>query len=204
MPRASSPTPRRWPRALKERGLDIVSGGTDNHLMLVDLRPEERRPASAPRQALDRADITCNKNGIPFDPEKPFVTSGVRLGTPAGTTRGFGQAEFREIGKLIAEVLDGLKVANSDEGNAAVEAAVKAKVLALTERFPLYPYLGQRQAGCAGAARHALARARGRDVRKSRAMDTECPQARSGGRINFPERPMDLLCTRPAGRQHRE
>ncbi|MFC3207859.1 MAG: serine hydroxymethyltransferase [Mesorhizobium sp.] len=127
--------------SLKETGLDIVSGGTDNHLMLVDLRPKNATGKRA-EQALGRANITCNKNGIPFDPEKPFVTSGVRLGTPAGTTRGFGQAEFREIGKLIAEVLDGLKVANSDEGNAAVEAAVKAKVVALTDRFPLYPYLG--------------------------------------------------------------
>jgi len=127
--------------SLQETGLDIVSGGTDNHLMLVDLRPKNATGKRA-EAALGRADITCNKNGIPFDPEKPFVTSGVRLGTPAGTTRGFGQAEFREIGKLIAEVLDGLKVANSDEGNAAVEAAVKKKVEALTGRFPLYPYLG--------------------------------------------------------------
>jgi len=127
--------------SLKETGLDIVSGGTDNHLMLVDLRPKNATGKRA-EAALGRANITCNKNGIPFDPEKPFVTSGVRLGTPAGTTRGFGQAEFREIGRLIAEVLDGLKVANSDEGNAAVEAAVKAKVLALTDRFPLYPYMG--------------------------------------------------------------
>ncbi|CAH2399330.1 serine hydroxymethyltransferase [Mesorhizobium ventifaucium] len=127
--------------SLQETGLDIVSGGTDNHLMLVDLRPKNATGKRA-EAALGRANITCNKNGIPFDPEKPFVTSGVRLGTPAGTTRGFGQAEFREIGKLIAEVLDGLKAANSDEGNAAVEAAVKAKVAALTDRFPLYPYLG--------------------------------------------------------------
>jgi glycine hydroxymethyltransferase len=127
--------------SLQETGLDIVSGGTDNHLMLVDLRPKNATGKRA-EAALGRANITCNKNGIPFDPEKPFVTSGVRLGTPAGTTRGFGQAEFREIGKLIAEVLDGLKVANSDEGNAAVEAAVKAKVGALTDRFALYPYLG--------------------------------------------------------------
>ena len=127
--------------SLQETGLDIVSGGTDNHLMLVDLRPKNATGKRA-EAALGRANITCNKNGIPFDPEKPFVTSVVRLGTPAGTTRGFGQAEFREIGKLIAEVLDGLKVANSDEGNAAVEAAVKAKVVALTDRFPLYPYLG--------------------------------------------------------------
>jgi len=127
--------------SLQETGLDIVSGGTDNHLMLVDLRPKNATGKRA-EAALGRANITCNKNGIPFDPEKPFITSGVRLGTPAGTTRGFGQAEFREIGKLIAEVLDGLKVANSDDGNAAVEAAVKAKVMALTDRFPLYPYLG--------------------------------------------------------------
>jgi glycine hydroxymethyltransferase len=127
--------------SLKETGLDIVSGGTDNHLMLVDLRPKNATGKRA-EAALGRANITCNKNGIPFDPEKPFVTSGVRLGTPAGTTRGFGQAEFREIGKLIAEVLDGLKVANSDEGNASVEAAVKQKVVKLTDRFPLYPYLG--------------------------------------------------------------
>jgi glycine hydroxymethyltransferase len=127
--------------SLKETGLDIVSGGTDNHLMLVDLRPKNATGKRA-EAALGRANITCNKNGIPFDPEKPFVTSGVRLGTPAGTTRGFGIAEFREIGKLIAEVLDGLKAANSDEGNQAVEEAVKARVLALTERFPLYSYMG--------------------------------------------------------------
>jgi glycine hydroxymethyltransferase len=127
--------------SLKETGLDIVSGGTDNHLMLVDLRPKNATGKRA-EAALGRAHITCNKNGIPFDPEKPFVTSGVRLGTPAGTTRGFGVAEFREIGRLITEVLDGLKVANSDEGNAAVEAAVKKKVEALTERFPLYSYMG--------------------------------------------------------------
>jgi len=127
--------------SLKSTGLDIVSGGTDNHLMLVDLRPKNATGKRA-EAALGRANITCNKNGIPFDPEKPFVTSGIRLGTPAGTTRGFGQAEFREIGNLIAEVLDGLKVANSDEGNATVEAAVKQKVVALTDRFPLYPYLG--------------------------------------------------------------
>jgi glycine hydroxymethyltransferase len=127
--------------SLKDSGLDIVSGGTDNHLMLVDLRPKNATGKRA-EAALGRANITCNKNGIPFDPEKPFVTSGVRLGTPAGTTRGFGEAEFREIGALITEVLDGLKAANSDEGNAAVEAAVKAKVVALTDRFPMYPYLG--------------------------------------------------------------
>lgn len=127
--------------SLQETGLNIVSGGTDNHLMLVDLRPKNATGKRA-EAALGRAHITCNKNGIPFDPEKPFVTSGVRLGTPAGTTRGFGTAEFTEIGKLIAEVLDGLKVANSDEGNASVEAAVRSKVEAMCERFPLYPYLG--------------------------------------------------------------
>ncbi|NTS29941.1 serine hydroxymethyltransferase [Phyllobacterium sp. BT25] len=126
---------------LKKNGLDIVSGGTDNHLMLVDLRPKNATGKRA-EAALGRANITCNKNGIPFDPEKPFVTSGVRLGTPAGTTRGFGPAEFTEIGNLISEVLDGLKVANSDEGNAAVEKAVQQKVISLTDRFSLYPYLG--------------------------------------------------------------
>ncbi|MCB1465403.1 MAG: serine hydroxymethyltransferase, partial [Nitratireductor sp.] len=110
---------------------------TDNHLMLVDLRPKNATGKRA-EAALGRANITCNKNGIPFDPEKPFVTSGVRLGSPAGTTRGFGTAEFAEIGNLISEVLDGLKAANSDEGNAAVEAAVKAKVVELTGRFPVY------------------------------------------------------------------
>ena len=126
---------------LIKNGLDIVSGGTDNHLMLVDLRPKNATGKRA-ESALSRAHITCNKNGIPFDPEKPFVTSGVRLGTPAGTTRGFGEKEFDEIGELISEVLDGLKAANSDEGNAAVEAHVREKVQALTERFQLYHYLG--------------------------------------------------------------
>lgn len=126
---------------LIKNGLDIVSGGTDNHLMLVDLRPKNATGKRA-ESALSRAHITCNKNGIPFDPEKPFITSGVRLGTPAGTTRGFGEKEFDEIGELISEVLDGLKAANSDDGNAAVEAHVREKVQALTERFPLYPYLG--------------------------------------------------------------
>lgn len=125
---------------LRENGLDIVSGGTDNHLMLVDLRPKNATGKRA-EAALGRANIICNKNGIPFDPEKPFVTSGIRLGTPAGTTRGFGEAEFREIGLLIAETLDGLKSANSDEGNAAVEESVRKKVLSLTDKFPLYSYL---------------------------------------------------------------
>ncbi|MEZ5811725.1 MAG: serine hydroxymethyltransferase [Rhizobiaceae bacterium] len=127
--------------SLKDSGLDIVSDGTDNHLMLVDLRPKNATGKRA-EAALGRAHITCNKNGIPFDPEKPFVTSGIRLGTPAGTTRGFGEAEFRQIGDLIAEVLDGLKAANSDDGNAAVEAAVRGKVHDLTGRFPIYGHLG--------------------------------------------------------------
>jgi len=126
--------------SLQEQGLDIVSGGTDNHLMLVDLRPKNATGKRA-EAALGRANITCNKNGIPFDPEKPFVTSGIRLGTPAGTTRGFGQGEFREIGCLIGEVLDGLRSANSEDGNAEVEARVKEKVIALTDRFPIYPTL---------------------------------------------------------------
>jgi glycine hydroxymethyltransferase len=127
-------------KSLQDNGLDIVSGGTDNHLMLADLRPKNATGKRA-EAALGRAYITCNKNGIPFDPEKPFVTSGIRVGTPAGTTRGFGEKEFTEIGSFICEVLDGLKVANSDEGNEAVEARVKQKVVDLTARFPLYPHL---------------------------------------------------------------
>jgi glycine hydroxymethyltransferase len=123
--------------SLKSGGLDIVSGGTDNHLMLVDLRPKKATGKLA-EKALDRASITCNKNAIPYDPEKAFVTSGIRLGTPAGTTRGFGVAEFREIGKLIVEVVDTLAGKNNDEGDAAVEAAVAKKVEALCERFPIY------------------------------------------------------------------
>ena len=117
-------------------GFDLVSGGTDTHLILVDLRPKGLKGNEA-EEALGRANITCNKNGIPFDPEKPTVTSGIRLGSPAGTTRGFGIAEFRQIGELIAEVLGGL-AENGAENNAAVEQAVKQKVLALTARFPLY------------------------------------------------------------------
>lgn len=128
-------------KSLQSNGLDIVSGGTDNHLMLVDLRPKNATGKRA-EAALGRANITCNKNGIPFDPEKPFVTSGVRLGTPAGTTRGFSEKEFTQIGELIAEVLDGLKAANSDEDNTAVEAVVREKVRQITEAFPLYSYLG--------------------------------------------------------------
>ncbi|HEX4183407.1 MAG TPA: serine hydroxymethyltransferase, partial [Caulobacteraceae bacterium] len=114
--------------ALAASGLDIVSGGTDSHLMLVDLRPKGVTGKAA-EAGLERANITCNKNGIPFDPAPPAVTSGVRLGTPAGTTRGFGQAEFRRIGKLIAEVVDGLG-ANPDD-NGTVESKVRDEVLAL-------------------------------------------------------------------------
>jgi glycine hydroxymethyltransferase len=124
---------------LRRGGLDIVTGGTDNHLMLVDLRPKKVR-GNDTEKALGRARLTCNKNGIPFDPEKPMVTSGIRLGTPAGTTRGFGEAEFREIARLIVEVVDGLS-AHGPEGNGAAEAAVRAKVAALCARFPIYPGL---------------------------------------------------------------
>src|SRR6187397_930652 len=121
---------------LKSHGFDIVSGGTDTHLMLVDLRPK-RLTGKVAEAALGRAHITCNKNGIPFDPEKPTVTSGVRLGTPAGTTRGFGIAEFQEVGELIAEVLDVLSQRNI-EADSLTEAAVRAKVKALVGRFPIY------------------------------------------------------------------
>ena len=124
---------------LMKGGLDIVTGGTDTHVMLVDLRPKNVK-GNATEKALGRANITCNKNGIPFDPEKPMVTSGVRLGTPAGTTRGFAEAEFRQIGKWIVEVVDGL-AANGEDGNGEVEASVKAKVEALCEKFPIYPGL---------------------------------------------------------------
>jgi len=126
-------------KSLQEQGLDIVSGGTDNHLMLVDLRPKQANGKNA-EKALDRASITCNKNGIPFDPEKPFVTSGIRLGTPAGTTRGFGEDEFREIGALIAEVVDGIRK-NGPEGDAQVEQSVARRVEDLCARFPIYPDL---------------------------------------------------------------
>ncbi|MDP6344264.1 MAG: serine hydroxymethyltransferase [Alphaproteobacteria bacterium] len=120
---------------LQERGLDIVSGGTDTHLMLVDLRPKGLTGNIA-EAALERAGITCNKNGVPFDPEKPTVTSGVRLGTPAGTTRGFGVAEFQAVGHLVADVLDGL--AQNGEDNGAVEAEVCGKVEALCAKYPIY------------------------------------------------------------------
>jgi glycine hydroxymethyltransferase len=124
---------------LMKGGINIVSGGTDNHLMLADLRPKGVT-GKATEAALGRAHITCNKNGVPFDPEKPFVTSGIRLGTPAGTTRGFGAAEFRQIADWIVEVVDGL-AAHGEAGNTEVEARVRAKVKALCASFPLYPGL---------------------------------------------------------------
>lgn len=120
---------------LSEHGFDIVSGGTDTHLVLVDLRPK-RLTGNIVDAALGRANMTANKNGIPFDPEKPTVTSGVRLGTPAGTTRGFGIAEFQKIGEWVVEVMEGL--AKSPDDNAAVEAAVREKVVSLCRRFPIY------------------------------------------------------------------
>jgi glycine hydroxymethyltransferase len=122
---------------LAERGLAIVTGGTDCHLLLVDLRPK-RATGKAAEASLERAHITANKNAIPFDPEKPAITSGIRLGTPAATTRGFGAAEFREVGLMIDAVLDGLAGSN-DGGNAAAERAVAERVRALCARFPIYP-----------------------------------------------------------------
>ncbi|WP_341910443.1 serine hydroxymethyltransferase [Ferrovibrio terrae] len=124
--------------ALQERGYDLVSGGTDNHLMLVDLRSKGLK-GNVCVESLERARITTNKNGVPFDTEKPTVTSGVRLGSPAGTTRGFGVAEFRQIGGLIADVLDGIAKQTND--NSDVERAVAEKVVALCNRFPIYPQL---------------------------------------------------------------
>ena len=121
---------------LVQSGFNLVSGGTDSHLILVDLRPK-KLTGNISEKALGRAHITCNKNGIPFDPEKPMVTSGIRLGSPAGTSRGFGVAEFQEIGRLIAEVLEGL-AKNGEAGNGAVEVSVKARATALCERFPIY------------------------------------------------------------------
>ncbi|MEE3317327.1 MAG: serine hydroxymethyltransferase [Pseudomonadota bacterium] len=124
---------------LMKGGLDTVTGGTDTHVVLVDLRPKNVK-GNATEKALGRAHITCNKNGIPFDPEKPMVTSGIRLGSPAGTTRGFGEAEFRQIADWIVEVVDGL-AANGEDGNAEVEAKVRAEVEALCAKFPMYPNL---------------------------------------------------------------
>ncbi|WP_163846762.1 serine hydroxymethyltransferase [Pseudooceanicola aestuarii] len=122
---------------LMKGGINIVSGGTDNHLCLADLRPKGVTGKAA-EAALGRAHITCNKNGVPFDPEKPFVTSGVRLGAPAGTTRGFAEAEFRQIADWIVQVVDGL-AANGEDGNTEVEAKVREEVATLCARFPLYP-----------------------------------------------------------------
>jgi len=121
---------------LKAGGVDLVTGGTDNHLLLVDLRPKGLKGTQV-EHALERAGITCNKNGIPFDSEKPTITSGIRLGTPAGTTRGFGEAEFRHIGALILRVFDGL--AAQPDGSAEIERRVRDEVEALCERFPIYP-----------------------------------------------------------------
>lgn len=124
-------------RTLVDGGLDIVSGGTDTHLMLVDLRPKGLTGKVA-EQSLERAGITCNKNAVPFDPEKPTVTSGIRLGSPAATTRGFGPAEFARVGALILEVLDGLASGSNDNG--AVESSVRRRVNAMCKRFPIYPH----------------------------------------------------------------
>jgi len=121
---------------LVDAGFAIASGGTDNHLMLVDMRPK-KLTGKAAEASLGRAHITCNKNGIPFDPEKPTITSGIRLGSPAATSRGFGRKEFRAVGEMIAETLNGL-AAHGEEGNAATEAAVKQKVASLLRTFPIY------------------------------------------------------------------
>jgi glycine hydroxymethyltransferase len=121
---------------LRDAGYDLVAGGTDTHLILVDLRPK-KLTGNLAEKSLGRAHITCNKNGVPFDPEKPTVTSGIRLGSAAATTRGFGIAEFREVGRLIAEVLDGL-AAHGEADNAATEQRVKTQAIALCERFPIY------------------------------------------------------------------
>jgi glycine hydroxymethyltransferase len=121
---------------LKERGADLVAGGTDTHLALVDLRPLGITGKDAD-EALERAAITCNKNGIPFDPLPPVKTSGIRVGSPAGTTRGFGVAEFRDIADMVADVLDGLRQ-KGEQGDPEIEAAVKVRVRELCARFPIY------------------------------------------------------------------
>ena len=121
---------------LLKGGLDIVTGGTDTHVLLVDLRPKAVK-GNATEKALGRAHITCNKNGVPFDPEKPTITSGIRLGTPAGTTRGFAEPEFRQIADWIVEIVDGL-AANGEDNNGDVEAKVKAEVAELCAKFPIY------------------------------------------------------------------
>ncbi len=134
--RAVADNARALAASLVEQGVDIVTGGTDSHLMLVDLRPK-RATGKTAEASLERAHITANKNAIPFDPEKPAVTSGIRLGTPAATTRGFGVAEFTEIGAMIGELLDGLRSSN-DGANDAAERAVATRVLAMCARFPIY------------------------------------------------------------------
>ena len=120
-------------------GLDIVSGGTDSHIVLVDLRPKNLTGKAA-EASLEHAGMTCNKNGVPFDPQKPMITSGVRLGSPAATTRGFGTAEFKQVGEMIVETLDGLAASNSGD-NTAVEASVRERVRGLCRQFPIYPTL---------------------------------------------------------------
>ncbi|MGQ0677798.1 MAG: serine hydroxymethyltransferase, partial [Rhodospirillales bacterium] len=128
-------TARALAATLQARGFDIVAGGTDTHLMLVDLR-SKKLTGKAAEESLGRAHLTCNKNGVPFDPEKPTVTSGIRLGTPAGATRGLGVAEFRRVGELVADVLDALACGNGD--NSAAEAKARAAVFELCRRFPIY------------------------------------------------------------------
>ena len=123
-------------QTMMDNGFEIVSGGTDSHVMLVDLRPK-KLTGNVAEKSLDRAGLTCNKNGIPYDPEKPMVTSGIRLGTPAGTTRGFKEAEFKKIGELIARVLDGLAT-NGADNNADVENAARKEVEAMCKAFPIY------------------------------------------------------------------
>ncbi|MFC4723884.1 serine hydroxymethyltransferase [Glycocaulis abyssi] len=125
--------------ALSDAGYAVVSGGTDSHLALIDLRPK-KLTGDISEAALERAHMTCNKNGVPFDPEKPTVTSGLRIGAPAGTTRGFGVAEFRRVGEMMADVLDAL--ADNRDGDAQVEARVREEVIAMCKRFPIYPELG--------------------------------------------------------------
>jgi glycine hydroxymethyltransferase len=121
---------------LKSGGFDIVSGGTDSHIVLLDLRPK-KLTGNVVEKVLEEAGMTCNKNAVPFDPEKPMVTSGVRLGTPAATTRGFGEAEWRQVGQMINTVLDGLAKDGVD-GNKALEKEVREKVRTLCARFPIY------------------------------------------------------------------
>lgn len=133
-------------QTLVDGGLEIISSGTDTHLMLVDLQPKGVT-GKATEAALGRAFITCNKNGVPNDPQSPFVTSGIRLGTPAATTRGFGIEEFREVGHLILEVVNGLSAAGAEGDNSATEQAVKEKVLALTAKFPIYDSPNYNSAG---------------------------------------------------------